>query len=134
MEEVIAASALKSFVELAKVDHLVFKFRIYIGLFDLESVDPRQVASHQTCRLGKWYYDGEGQACFGKLPGYRELEAPHVDVHKFGIAALDAKIAGDMESMLKHVEAMENASLRVIQSLQTMSESAPTGNSLHCPN
>ncbi|MBS1161158.1 MAG: methyl-accepting chemotaxis sensory transducer [Proteobacteria bacterium] len=132
MEQVIAGSALKSFVELAKVDHLVFKFRIYIGLFELENVDPRQVASHQSCRLGQWYYDGEGRECFSKMPGYRDIEAPHIDVHKFGIAALDAKQQGDMESMLRHVEAMENASLRVIQSLQLMSDSAMMDSSLLC--
>lgn len=124
MEGVIAGSALKSFVELAKVDHLVFKFRIYIGLFELENVDPRQVASHQTCRLGKWYYEGEGRECFSQLPGYREIEAPHIDVHKYGIAALDAKKQGDTDSMLRHVEAMESASLHVIQSLELMSDSA----------
>jgi hypothetical protein len=132
MEQVIAGSALKSFVELAKVDHLVFKFRIYIGLFDLESVDPRQVASHQTCRLGKWYYEGEGRECFGKLPGFRDIEAPHIDVHKFGIAALDAKNQGDIDAMLRHVETMESASLRVIQSLQLMSDSALNDQSLLC--
>lgn len=132
MEQLIAGSALKSFVELAKVDHLVFKFRIYIGLFDLESVDPRQVASHQTCRLGKWYYEGEGRECFAKLPGYREIEAPHIDVHKFGIAALDAKNQGDTDGMLRHVEAMESASLRVIQSLEQMSDSAMNDKALFC--
>jgi len=132
MEGVIAGSALKSFVELAKVDHLVFKFRIYIGLFELEKVDPRQLASHQTCRLGKWYYEGEGRDCFGKLTGYREIEAPHIDVHKFGIAALDAKSQGDIDAMLRHVEAMESASLRVIQNLQLMSDSALNDTALLC--
>lgn len=132
MEEVIAGSALKSFVELAKVDHLVFKFRIYIGLFDLETIDPRQLTSHQTCRLGKWYYDGEGRECFGKLPGYREIESPHIDVHKFGIAALEAKSQGDIDSMLRHVEAMETASLAVVHNLERMSESALSDKSLLC--
>ncbi|MCK6391585.1 MAG: methyl-accepting chemotaxis protein [Azonexus sp.] len=38
MESVIAGSALKSFVEVAKVDHLVFKFRIYLGLFGVDPI------------------------------------------------------------------------------------------------
>jgi len=132
MEEVIAGSALKSFIELAKVDHLVFKFRIYIGLFGLENIAPSSVASHKTCRLGKWYYEGEGHDCFSKLPGYREIEAPHVDVHKFGIAALEAKGLGDMDAMLRHVEAMENASLRVVDNLQLMAEKASAEHALGC--
>jgi len=132
MEAVIAGSALKSFVELAKVDHLVFKFRIYIGLFSLDKVSPDKVASHQNCRLGQWYYEGEGRDCFSKLPGYREMETPHVDVHKFGIAALEAKIAGDINGMLHHVEAMENSSLRVIDNLQLMADSASMEDTLRC--
>jgi hypothetical protein len=132
MEEVIAGSALKSFVEVAKVDHLVFKFRIYLGLFDLENVQPDKVASHQACRLGKWYYEGEGKECFEKLPGYREIESPHIDVHRMGIMALQAKNGGDVAMMLKHVEAMENASLQVINNLQLMADGAMKDAALFC--
>ena len=85
MEHIIAGSALKSFVEVAKVDHLVFKFRIYLGLFGLEDVQPEKVSTHTDCRLGQWYYDGEGKASFSKVPGFREIEHPHVDVHKMGV-------------------------------------------------
>jgi hypothetical protein len=123
MEQVIAGSALKSFVEVAKVDHLVFKFRIYMGLFALEQIDPATVASHTNCRLGKWYYEGEGRACFSRLNGYREIEPPHVDVHRFGIEALKSRLAGDFEQMLRHVEAMERASFSVLDNLQRMADS-----------
>ena len=124
MEEVIAGSALKSFVEVAKVDHLVFKFKIYLGLFGLENVQPSQVSHHTDCRLGKWYYEGEGKESFSRLTGYREIETPHAAVHQTGIAALEAKNCGDMKAMLRNVEAMEEASLRVIENLQLMSDSA----------
>jgi len=132
MEQVIAGSALKSFVEVAKVDHLVFKFRIYLGLFGLEAVDPGQVASHTACRLGKWYYEGEGRDCFSRLSGYREIEAPHIDVHRFGIEALKARQAGDTVAMLRHVEAMEQASMRVLDNLQLMSDAGLTDPSVLC--
>jgi len=88
MEGVIAGGALQSFVEVAKVDHLVFKFRVYMGLFGLIDLQAGQVASHTACRLGKWYYEGEGRESFSRLTGYREIEAPHIEVHKMGIAAL----------------------------------------------
>jgi hypothetical protein len=124
MEEVIAGSALKSFVELAKVDHLVFKFRIYLGLFGMEQIDPQQVASHTSCRLGKWYYEGEGREHFSRLEGYREIEAPHVEVHRFGIEALKSRLAGDNTAMLRQVEAMEKASFLVLENLQRMADGA----------
>ena len=132
MEQVIAGSSLKSFVEVAKVDHLVFKFRIYLGLFGLETVDPDQVASHTTCRLGKWYYEGEGRECFSVLLGYREIEPPHIDVHRFGIEALRARLAGDNAAMLRHVEAMEKASFKVLDNLQRMADVANDDPSVLC--
>ena len=132
MELVIAGSALKSFVEVAKVDHLVFKFRIYMGLFGIAELKPGQVAAHTDCRLGKWYYEGEGRACFSRLAGYKALEAPHIDVHKFGVAAVEAKAAGEMGAMLRHVEAMEAASILVVENLDRMSEVAMKEPALLC--
>jgi hypothetical protein len=132
MEHIIAGSSLKSFVEVAKVDHLVFKFRIYLGLFGVEQVNPEQVASHTACRLGKWYYEGEGRECFSRLNGYREIEAPHIEVHRFGIEALRARSAGDNALMLRHVEAMEQASFKVLDNLQRMAEVADGDPSVLC--
>lgn len=132
MEHIIAGSSLKSFVEVAKVDHLVFKFRIYLGLFGVEQVNPDQVASHTTCRLGKWYYEGEGRECFSRLNGYREIEAPHIDVHRFGIEALRARALGDNILMLKHVDAMEQASFKVLDNLQRMADVADGDPSVLC--
>jgi hypothetical protein len=132
MEEVIAGGALKSFIEVAKVDHLVFKFRVYMGLFGLIELHGGDVASHTACRLGKWYYEGEGRDCFSRLAGYREIEAPHIEVHKMGIAALDAKHKGDVDSMLRHVELMERASVSVIDNLQRMADTAMTDPAILC--
>ena len=132
MEEVIAGSSLKSFIEVSKVDHLVFKFRVYLGLFGLEDLRPEQLASHTACRLGKWYYEGEGKTCFGKLPGYRELEAPHIEVHRMGVQAQEAKRRGDMDEMLRCVEAMERASSLVIDQLQRMADASVDESVLRC--
>ena len=132
MEEVIAGGALKSFIEVAKVDHLVFKFRIYMGLFGLIDLPAAQVASHTACRLGQWYYQGEGRECFSRLAGYREIEAPHIEVHKMGITALEAKQKGDVDAMLRHIELMERASVSVIDNLQRMADNAMLDPSLLC--
>jgi methyl-accepting chemotaxis protein len=72
----IAASALRSFVETAKVDHLVFKMEIYKVFMGLSDKSEGDFASHTGCRLGKWYYEGDGKHCFSKLPGYTGVEPP----------------------------------------------------------
>lgn len=132
MEEVIAVSAMKSFVEVAKVDHLVFKFNIYMGLFGLTDLRPDQVSSHTQCRLGQWYYNGEGKGCFSQLAGYRDIEPPHIEVHKSGIAALEARQRGDFNAMLAAVSAMERGSMGVIDGLQHMADHAGNNPSVIC--
>ena len=132
MEKTIAAMALRSFAELAKVDHLVFKFEIYRVLFGASEKRAGDFASHTGCRLGKWYYEGDGHACYSKLPGYREVEAPHVDVHRGGVAAVEAFWRGQPDAALAEVAAMEKASLAVLQQLDRMAASGEAQPALLC--
>ena len=129
MEKAIAASSLRGFCELAKFDHLIYKFRIYQVLLGLSAEDETSFASHTSCRLGKWYYEGEGRACFSQLPGYREIEPPHIEVHRCGTNALKAT---DTKSMLENVTCMEEASLKVLQGLEKMAKSGEQDSELLC--
>ncbi len=132
MEGAIAASALRSFVELAKVDHLIFKFEIYRVLFGLSDKQPDAFASHTACRLGKWYYEGEGVACFSKLPAYRELENPHMLVHKHGVEAVRFYREGELETAVKALDKMEAASMDVLKCLEQMAHSGETDTRALC--
>jgi hypothetical protein len=134
MEGAIAASALRSFVELAKIDHLVFKFEIYRVLFDLSDKKLESFANHTMCRLGKWYYGGEGQECYSKLSGYREIETPHIAVHYQGIEALKQFNAKDFVGTISAVEKMEIASMNVLASLEKMAASGEIDNGVLCAN
>lgn len=130
MEKAIAASSLRGFCELAKVDHLLYKFRIYKVLMGLSDEDESSFANHTACRLGKWYYEGEGHACFSQLPGYREIESPHIEVHRSGMDAL--RSAGDTARMLESVASMEQASLKVLDGLENMAKSGEQNSDLLC--
>ena len=120
MEQGGAASALRSFCELAKVDHLIYKFRVYQVLLGLSEEAAGSFASHTDCRLGKWYYQGEGHTLFSHLPGYRELENPHKRVHDNALAALNAHAGSDAQKMLPALAEMESASLEVLAGLERM--------------
>ncbi len=116
----IAASALRSFVETSKVDHLVFKmdiYKVFLGLSDQNEAD---FSSHTHCRLGKWYYEGDGHSCFSNLPGYHEIEPPHVDVHEQGMLAVKHYRAGRIEDSMEALGRMEQASMLVLKHLETM--------------
>jgi len=123
MEQAISATTLRAFVELAKLDHLIFKFEIYKVFFGLSEKTSDDLASHTACRLGKWYYEGEGRTLYSGLPGYRELELPHKDVHANGKEALAKFATGNVRAAVQSIARMEQASLRVVTGLEKMASS-----------
>ena len=132
MEQAIAASTLRSFVEVAKMDHLIFKFNIYKAFFRLNQLTSSDITDHTGCRLGKWYYEGDGHGCYSKLPGYREMEAPHISVHKAGREALEALAKGDLLSGSDSIGRMEDASLLVVESLERLAAEGEANPLLLC--
>ncbi len=132
MEETISSSSLRSFIELAKVDHLVFKLEIYKVFMGLSSKTPADFSDHTLCRLGKWYYEGDGRHCFSQLSGYKEIEGPHIKVHKSGIDALNALQNKELKASLKLLQGMENSSIDVIAALEKMAQNGSNNKDLLC--
>jgi Mg2+ and Co2+ transporter CorA len=120
MDSAMALSTLRNFVELAKIDHLLFKFDIYKIFFDMKDTKAPELSDHTQCRLGQWYARGEGAELYAHLPGYRELDTPHMTVHKAGKEALDAFYSGNLASGASAIDRMEAASLDVIRVLDNL--------------
>ena len=60
------------------------------------------------------------RVCFAKLPGYRELEAPHALFHRVAVDAVKAYYAKDFAAGLQQLSAMEDASFKVLDELERM--------------
>lgn len=120
MFKVIQGSTHTSFLQTVKLDHVVWKSEVYRyiwGLSDKQSIE--EFKSHQNCRFGHWYYEGEGLQYKG-LSSYKALEHPHVDVHKYGIQALQCHLEGDEKCAYDNLEKMESASQQVIDLLSNL--------------
>jgi hypothetical protein len=113
MVQTISRNAAGAFIEVVKLDHILYKLAIYKVLAGQSDQSPDDFASHHQCRLGKWYFEGEGVQ-LADSPAYRKLDEPHAVVHDAGVRALRAREAGDTEGCLRALEAMEEASDRVI--------------------
>jgi predicted nucleic acid-binding Zn-ribbon protein len=120
MSNMIAASALRSFVETAKLDHLIFKFEIYKVFLGISEKKADEFSGHTSCRLGQWYYQGEGKECFSKLPGYKEVEPAHIAFHAHGVQAVRHFLAADPSTGLEAALEMEKASLTVLEQLECL--------------
>jgi hypothetical protein len=120
MARVIAQGTNTSFMEVVKLDHIVFKLDVYKAFIGYHDLSSDKVSSHQHCRLGKWYYEGRGaQECKGNS-NYNQLEAPHANVHNFGKDALDAFHAKDFAKAQQALRRMEDASGQVMDILTAM--------------
>ena len=120
IERSVAGSGLRGFAELAKIDHLVYKFEIYKVILGISEKKPEDFASNKTCRLGRWYYEGDGKAYCSKFDGYAALDAPHQQVHQSGREAVSKYYEGDFGALSPHLARMEEASMQVLASLSRM--------------
>ena len=113
----IAEMADKSFLHTVKLDHVVWKtevYRVFWGMSD-KSID--EFADHTQCRLGEWYYQGEGSSKYFNVPTYRRIEKPHREVHAFGNEALGHIANKNTELAIQSLEKMEAASQTVLDLL-----------------
>ena len=123
MKTAIGTTALRTFIEIAKVDHLIFKFEIYKVFLGLSAKKPEEFSSHIGCRLGKWYYEGEGSQCFSALRGFSEMEEPHKRFHHYGVDAVTHYFDGRYKQGLESISEMETASFLVLEALETTAKS-----------
>lgn len=106
-ERTTSAASLRSVCEVAKVDHLLYKFRVYRVLFGLssENIHDFQVRSNS------------------QLNGMKEIEDPQQVLQREVAAVLEANGRGNADATVAAVRRMETASSRLIDALERMAHS-----------
>lgn len=108
------------FMSLAKLDHVIWKVNTYLSA--ITGKEQFAFVDHHNCRLGKWYYEGEGHQFFKSTPSYSSLESPHSVVHNsthkiFDLMKTDAV---GSEKMVNAIKEMEVASNHVFEKLDAI--------------
>ena len=120
MSDVITRSAMDTFIETVKMDHVAWKNSVYEAIVrqDFSLLD--SLADHHSCRLGGWYYRGEGRDRYSDDAAFRSLEQPHRQVHESGAEALRAARKGDLPAAAASLSDMEQASGEVARHLDRL--------------
>jgi len=106
------------FMSLAKIDHIRWKVNTYLSV--LEGKPGFNYVDFHDCRLGKWYYDGDGRS-FSNVPAYAQLELPHSKVHEGTRDVFEALESNDTtEALTAAVKKMEEGSEGVFRILDAM--------------
>ncbi len=115
-----AHTAERVFMSLAKLDHVIWKVNTYLSA--ITQKEQFAFVDHHNCRLGKWYYEGEGAEYFKKTPSYGSLESPHSIVHNTTHKIFDLMKTEHMESeqLRQAFQEMERASDGVFTTLDNM--------------
>ncbi len=124
----VSKSKDRSFGSLAKMDHMIYMQNAYMAIQKASECDEAKATqtNHHQCRLGKWYYEGEGKALFGHTQAFVRLEHPHAAVHDAVHRAIKLSRADWMSdeshrmALIREMEAAEKASGEVIGLINEM--------------
>ena len=118
MFRVIRNSSHISFLQTVKLDHVVWKAGVYRYIWNMAE-EGAEFEGHENCRLGNWYYQGEGQKYKG-LTSFKALETPHKEVHRFGVLAMEKHDQDNEAAAYEELKKMEAASDELISILDRL--------------
>ncbi len=122
MRGIINVSADGGFTQMAKMDHVVWKIDVYRAILADKSGNPVNLPDDLNCRLGSWYRSAEAVDRFGRSPSFRDLEAPHKQLHAAGFEAIRLHRSGALHESLAALKQMEQASERVMHILDRFAQ------------
>ena len=112
------------FIVLAKLDHILYKFRAYNSVMSLEPL--LETSTPHECRLGIWY-DNEGKERFSNTSSYSKITTPHAVVHNNAnqnLTYLDNDAANNTlqhaDEIIDNFDKMETASVELFKLMDTM--------------
>ncbi|BCZ17713.1 Methyl-accepting chemotaxis protein [Helicobacter sp. NHP19-003] len=110
-----------AFCSLAKTDHVVYKANLYGVIFNIPN--NFKIVDGHNCRLGKWYYEGDGKTRFSNTPSYRSLEPFHNSLHDDANQLVDMlkdRVSVASETVEKSISAIEQCSKNVRDTIDKM--------------
>lgn len=107
---------------LAKSAHLAWRAKICNLLSGKVKLDKRELTDHTLCILGKWYY-GEGQKKLAHDNYFKQIEAPHKEMHKLVFDAVAAIERRDIEKAKQLSERVSELSTEIVHLIEQMETS-----------
>ena len=115
------ANSSRSLCEIAKIDHIQFQKMVIDVVMGRTSLSADKIISHHNCRLGKWY-DALNLPEIIDALAFKELAAPHKQVHESAKKAIEAYQHGQISQAFEAISEMKKSGLQVIALLDQLSE------------
>ena len=102
-----------------KMAHRSWRLKLRGFLDGRENLDPKKLASHRDCELGKWIYS-EGQAKYSHLHDLDALEKKHQAMHSMVRQVVELKHAGKVKEAEQGFTNVANAAEEVVALLENV--------------
>lgn len=106
-------------LDIAITDHMLWQWRIQNMLFGYEKIDPKQIGTHKTCRLGQWYY-GSAPAEFKTNTNFTSIETYHREMHELASEAVADYQRGDISAAQNVLSKLISCSREIVTRLQNL--------------
>jgi len=109
---------------LLKVDHILYKSHAYSSIIHEKQM--QDFSDHAQCRIGKWYFNGEGKEDFSKTQAYKNIDSHHKSIHNHvqnNMKFIDNGTVMDVSNRMNIVDnfsKMENESSTLFELMDTM--------------
>lgn len=120
MKTTIHDSSIRSLVQTAKLDYVVFKSDVYSAVFGTSSSTPSSL-DFSSSRLGRWLSSSKDRSNLAQ-----RLDRPHRALNENGVKAVDAVKRDNRQEATSYLQKMEDASKEVMQALDDISHQACT--------
>ena len=110
-------------VEIAKIDHVLFKKKVTDTLLGYETFPSGKVPNHHCCRLGLWY-DKVTDPKIKATAEFRAIEPPHSRVHEEAVTTLKLFEDGRHKDALTHLAKLNEAGDEVFRRLGDLGRTA----------
>nr|WP_019242159.1 MULTISPECIES: methyl-accepting chemotaxis protein [Bacillus] len=112
----------RALLELARSDHLLWKWKIHNMLLGVETVHPNDVNEHTDCRLGNLYFNQDTIEMIGENKHYQELNQHPKDVHDYARKSVIAYESRNIEEAEMYFKKLESASEKVMNLIDEIIE------------
>lgn len=96
-----------------KMAHKSWRLKLRTFLDGRENIDPKKLASHRDCELGKWIY-ADGLAAYGHLHEMVDVEKKHRDMHALVKQVVQLKHSGKVSEAEQEFSRVCDAAEKVV--------------------
>lgn len=111
----------KDVLSIAKIDHLLWKWRVYSMLLGHGQVDPEQAGNYHQCRLGEWY-DLNKNHSISDTREFKAIDDPHIKMHELTKECVQRYQNGDIQEANEIAGRIQGYSQKIISLLESLGQ------------